>query len=211
MAKSEAARESVLILGVRLSFPALAEPKQVLGMGDPKYQASFIFPRNSQAHTAIQQAVQRVAAAAFGKDAPRILAGSDSQPLRDGDLKGDTAGYAGMLYVNTKSLKQPQLIDADKTRIFDPEVIKQKFQPGYYVNAQVSVYSYSMQVKRGIAVGLDAVQFARIGEPLGGTVVNLSAFPDESAGAAAASASAFGSMVQPAAGVPLDDGIDYPF
>lgn len=202
-------RERVLLVNCRLSFPALAEPKPGFDGGKAKYQANLLFAPNSPAHQAIDAAVRKVAQDAFPTGWQAMLAATDKNPIHNGDLKPDTAGYPGMLYISAKSDNRPLLKDADRTTIVAEQDIKLKFVPGYIVNAFVDVYPYWFRgsagavIRSGVGIGLAAVQFAGYAEPFGGAAAPADdAFPDATAQVAATSAAGFAQAVAaaPAAG-----------
>lgn len=191
-------RERVLLVNSRLSFPSLAEPKPGFNGGKAKFQANFLFPAGSPAHQAIDAAVRKVAQDAFPTSWQAVLASSEKNPIHSGDLKPDTAGYPGNLYICAKSDNRPLLKDADRTTIVTEQDIKTKFVAGYTVNAFVDVYPYWFRgptgavIRSGVGLGLVAVQFAGYGEPFGGSTPPADdAFPDATAQVAATSAEGF--------------------
>lgn len=205
-------RERVLLVNCRLSFPSLAEPKPGFDGGKAKYQANFLFPAGSPAHQAIDAAVRKVAQDAFPTSWQAMLAASDKNPIHSGDLKPDTAGYPGNLYICAKSDNRPLLKDADRSTIVTEQDIKTKFVAGYTVNAFVDVYPYWFRgptgavIRSGVGLGLVAVQFAGYGEPFGGSTPPADdAFPDATAQVAATSVEGFAqvaSAVPPASYAP---------
>ena len=197
MSNKDYTRERVLLTNCRLSFPALAEPKPGFDGGKAKYQANFLFAAGSPAHQAIDAAVRKVAQAAFPTSWQALLAASDKSPIHDGNLKPDTAGYPGQLYISAKSDNRPLLKDADRSTIVTEQDIKTKFVAGYIVNAFIDVYPYWFRgptgavIRSGVGLGLAAVQFAGYGDPFGVTPPADDAFPDATAQAAATAAAGF--------------------
>lgn len=185
----------VLLQNVRISFPHLDEPHASTAIpGAPeKYSASFLMEPGSPAHTACAKAIQDVAESTWGRAYAAQLANptSDKQPLHRGDDRPKVYdGYAGMMYVSASSRVQPDLRDADpKVQIRDAQAIREKFLPGYRVNAYVEFWPETRFSQR-VCASLVGVQFAGYADVLGGAAVQACDFPDVSA-QAAASASAF--------------------
>lgn len=182
----------VLVRGARLSFPDLLEPRAPAEgvSGDPKYGASFILDPQSASAQELRKAIVEVAVAAYGADAGRRMAdaGSDKQPLRRGDDRVKIPmGYAGKVVLSAKSKTQPELRDANRALIRNDQDIRSKFVPGYRVNAVVDIYPVLKPgIPNRVCAGLVAVQFAGYDEAFGGGApLDDSAFPDESAAAAA--------------------------
>ena len=182
--------ERVFIKNARLSFPALAEPRETMkGKGDSKYQATFILEKDNPCIKSIREATARIAQAEFKDRAKQVLANADKLPLKDGDRRS-IDGYAGMLYVKATSLYPPDLVDANpRHRITDPTEIADKFQAGFRVNGYVDLFPYDTSGARGISASLVSVQFAAYDDTFGGsTKPDDNAYPDCSEQADASSA-----------------------
>lgn len=183
--------ERIFIRNARLSFPALAEPRESMkGKGDLKYQATFILDKDSPCVDQIRAATARIAQAEFKDKAKQVLANTDKLPLKDGDRRS-IDGYEGKLYVKASSLYPPDLIDANpRHKITDPKEIADKFQAGFRVNGYIDLFPYDVPAARGISASLVSVQFAAYDDTFGGAVKpEESAYPDCSDQAAASSAS----------------------
>lgn len=182
----------VLLRDVRLSFPHLDEPHASTAIpGAPeKYSASFLIEPGSQAHQLCAQAIREVAESTWGGAYAAQMANPtcEKQPLHRGDDRPKVYdGYAGMMYVAASSRVQPDLRDADpKIQIRDAQAIREKFLPGYRVNAVVEFWPETRFSQR-VCASLVGVQFAGYADILGGAAVQACDFPDVSEQAAASS------------------------
>ena len=150
----------------RASYVNITEPKSING-SKPKYSSSLIIPKSDKAtikliEDAIEQAIQEGVGKFGGKIPPR---GSLKLPLRDGDAERDDEDYAGAYFINANSTFQPGVVDREGN-ITDASII----YSGCYVRACISFYAFNTNGNRGIAAGLQALQFIRDGKPLGGRV-----------------------------------------
>ena len=175
---------------VRLSFPHLDAPyaSPMYPEQAPKYSATFLLEPGSAEHRQIAAAIQEVARAAWGEKYAAALANptSDKQPLHRGDDKTKVYdGYAGMMYVGASSRQAPELRDADgKRRITGDAEIRERFMPGYYVNAIIEFWP-ELRYSRRVCCQLVGVQFAGYADILGGGAAQGCDFPDCSADVAA--------------------------
>lgn len=162
--------ETKILTGkVRLSYPKLFTAEQIQGQGDPKYTASFIIePDDRFTLDKVEAAID--AAIALGKEktwkgAKAALLTRDKLklPLRDGDEKEDEA-YNGRFFLNATSKSKPGVVDRDpRIALTEAEVYA-----GMYVRATLNFYPFDNNGSKGIAVGLNNIQFLEDGEPLSG-------------------------------------------
>ena len=180
-------KERVFIQNARLSFPALAEPRETMaGNGDLKYQATFLLDPDNPSVKRLQEAIIKIARSEYKEKADSVLKNRDKVPLKKGNDKETVSpGYENKLYISAKSKKQPELRDANpRVVITDPKVIMDKFVPGYRVNGYVELYSYSVKgptgatIKSGIAAGLLSVQFAAYDDAFGTPLPSADDYPD---------------------------------
>lgn len=155
---------------VRLSYANIWEPRSVKG-SDPKYSCSLLIPKSdTETVNCIKQAIQNAYEA--GKDR---LAGSSKTapalkllktPLRDGDEeRPDDETYKGMYFLNATSKNKPQIVGHDPhVQITDPSQV----YSGCYVKAAINFYAFSVSGNRGIACGLNNIQWISDGESLTG-------------------------------------------
>lgn len=146
----------------RLAFPSLDKPTKMEGTaGEPKYQATLLFPLNADI------SVLRAAAnaAAKGKWGDNAKKGALRNPFR---LQGEKilAGFVdGAYYINASSKFKPVIIGEDKQPIdaTDPRVY-----PGVWVRAKLTCYAYDQAGNKGVAFGLVSLQRLADDEKLAG-------------------------------------------
>jgi hypothetical protein len=160
---------SILTPEGRVSYPNLFEPK-----ADPsgrlRYGAVLIFDKKvdlSDLTKAAKEALEQ----RWGVKAKGMLQRGELRwPIRDGATK-DAAGYGpDTVFLNLTTFSQPGVVDryagpAGRPRVItDPRVI----YPGCYARAAVGVYAYDKSGNKGVAFGLNALQFLRDGDRLDG-------------------------------------------
>lgn len=150
----------------RASYANIAEPKSING-SKPKFSCSLIIPKSDTTaikaiEAAVEEAIQTGVGKFGGKVPPR---GALKLPLRDGDTERDDEAYAGSYFLNANSTYQPGVVDV-RGNIASLDVI----YSGCYVRAIITFYAFNTNGNKGIAVGLQGLQFIRDGEPLGGRV-----------------------------------------
>jgi hypothetical protein len=158
---------SKIITGkVRASFVHLFEPQSVNG-SEPKYSCSFIIPKaDTETVGKIKQATEDARQEGVpkwgGKIPPNL-----KLPLRDGDIdRPDDPNYADSYFINASSKEKPGVVDRKRVPITDPLTV----YSGCYVRASLNIYPFNTNGNRGIAAGLNNVQFWCDGEPLNGRV-----------------------------------------
>ena len=149
---------------VRFSYANVFTPKAGMSGGDPKYSVSLIIPKSdTETVNKIKKAFEDAKttnAAYFGGTVPKGLKGG----LRDGDEERDDPSYAGCYFINANSAQRPDIVDANRESIIDPN----EFYSGCYGRASVTMYPYDQSGSRGIAFGLNNVMKLEDGEKLGG-------------------------------------------
>jgi hypothetical protein len=149
---------------VRASYVHIFEPQSING-SEPKYSCSFIIPKNdaetvAKLQAAIEEAKQEGIPKWGGKIPPNL-----KLPLRDGDTeREDDPAYANAYFINANSNEKPGVVDRRRIPITDPLAV----YSGCYVRASVSIYPFSTNGNKGLAVGLNNVQFWADGDPLNG-------------------------------------------
>jgi len=177
----------VKLNNVRLAFPALFEAKTVNGEGTPAYGASFLIePTDAATIKAINTAIDMVAAEKWGVKAAShvvLMRKTDKVALHDGDLKAQYAGFAGMLFVSSRSAARPIVLDKDKTPLTAQDG---KPYGGCYVNATVELWAQDNKYGKRVNAQLLGVQFFADGDSFGGGAVgNADDFDDLAVGAEA--------------------------
>ena len=151
------------IQNVRISYPHLFQPRAVQPGDDPKYGVALLIPKNHPAVPAILQAIAQEKANKWGANVPP----SASAPFYDGDTDPKyniVADNHGHYIMNTSASleQQPVLVDNNLQKVINPST----FYAGCYVNADVGAYPYDKGVSKGIAFGINGVQFVQDGERL---------------------------------------------
>lgn len=169
---------NITLKNVRLSFPALFEPKLMPGAKKAKYSACFVLDKKLDAGQikTVQDALTAIAKESFkGKIPPDTC-------LRRGDdpKKVDLEGFGpGVMFVRASAERRVPIVDRDKTPLTSEDG---KPYAGCYVNVVVRLWAQDNEFGKRINGQLRAVQFAKDGEPFGdkGVVVD-EVFEDVSA------------------------------
>lgn len=159
----------VIIANARLSYAHIFEPTAFEGQ-EPKYSVSLIIDKDDKETIAIiEQAINN--AVELGNEkywsgkTPKNL----KMPLRDGDEERDDEAYQNAYFLNASSKKAPQVVGTEKDKATGKAIPlgEEDVYSGCYANVSVNFYPYN-NVSKGIAVGLNNIQKASDGEPLGG-------------------------------------------
>lgn len=185
----------IMLPNVRGAFLTLFEAKTVNGEGEPAYSGSFLIdPNTAEGKATIEKldaAIAEVAKAKWGAKAEAILTAmrkNNKLALQDGDAKADYDGFAGNMFVSTRSKVRPLVIDRDKTPLTAADG---RVYSGCYVNAQIELWAQDNSYGKRINAQLKGVQFNKDGDAFGG-------------GGTPASADDFGDL-----GVDNEDGNDF--
>lgn len=157
----------IKLKNVRLSFPALFEPKAFQG-GKPKFSAVFLLDKKTHALKIeeIKQAMDAVAKEKWPKKLPSGL----KLGLREGSEKEDMDGYGdGVMFFSASSQKKIPVVDCDLSPLGAGD---SKPYAGCYVNATVNVWAQDNEFGKRVNFGLVAVQFSKNGEPFGAGAAN---------------------------------------
>lgn len=153
---------------VRFSFLRVFEPEAAEEGGTPKYTATVMIPKEDTATLAkIKKAITNAAEAGkakFGGKIPKNL----KLPLNDGDDKmDDYPEFEGVMTINAKSTRRPQVVDKDVVDIIDPDEV----YSGMYGRCGLTFYAYNHPTGgKGISAALDTVQKLEDGERLGAPI-----------------------------------------
>lgn len=154
---------------VRFSYLHVFEPSAMQEGQEKKYSASLIIPKKDKKTIAkVEAAIAKALELGKGKFGGKIPAKLKT-PLRDGDEeRPDDEAYAGCMFVNANSLRQPGLVDEDRQEILD----RAELYSGCYGRASVNFYAYNVAGNRGVAAGLNHLQKLEDGPSLGGAVTS---------------------------------------
>lgn len=153
---------NVTLNNVRLSFPALWEPRKGPdATSKASYQAAFILDKKDNAAdiAAVKAAIAAITKETFkGKQPPKIC-------LRDGSEKPDLEGYGdGVMFINARSDKRPHVIGRKMEAIGPDDGI---VYAGCYVNATVRLWGQDNNYGKRINAQLRAIQFVKKGDAFG--------------------------------------------
>ena len=153
-----------VLQNVRLSFPSLAEPSNFDGQIG-KYEATFLFDQESQAklYDKVKGEMDKLLTEHMSKDGklPKIPAAKLC--VKDGD-EVEYDGYNNQWSFKASNKKQPELFDADKTRLMTAD----KFYAGCYVDVIADLWYQDNKFGKRINANLFAVRFRKDGDAFGG-------------------------------------------
>jgi len=126
----------------------------------------------------LRNAIEEVAVAKFGKDAPKKLkSGQLSSPLRPGsDKEGTNAeeDFAGKVFMTLRSTDKPQVVDADLEPIMDSMDV----YSGVIGRADIWLYAYDKAGNKGVSCIINSFQKLDDGERKSGRRPASAAFGD---------------------------------
>lgn len=151
----------------RMNYVWLSKPDTGREYSDEKYKFDLIFNKDKwkEEGKALRVAVIQEARKFFNNPSIKSLS-EFRHPFKDGDEKESKDGaYKNTIYITVKSKFQPKVLGPDKKELAAPDV--EKIKSGDYARAVVAVIPYPHK-GGGISLALNVVQFARVGEPIGG-------------------------------------------
>lgn len=160
--KPDLSAVEVITPPVRLSFPALFEPKpRARGAEKLTFQATILIPPTVK----LQPFVDAAKAAMIAKFGKVIPMQPGKNPIHKCEEK-EYAGYEpGWHYIALNSDRPPGVVDQRGVPITDPN----KVYAGCWVNVYMNAYGWSHPTGgRGVSFGLNAVQFVKDDERLDG-------------------------------------------
>lgn len=153
---------NITLNNVRLSFPALWEPRKGPDANSKaSYQAAFLLDKKDNAAdiAAVKAAIAAITKETFkGKQPPKIC-------LREGSEKPDLEGYGEeVMFINARSDKRPHVIGRKMEAIGPDDGI---VYAGCYVNATIRLWGQDNQYGKRINAQLRAIQFVKKGDAFG--------------------------------------------
>lgn len=166
-----------------VTYPHLEKPSAVQEGQDPKYSCGLMVPKSdAKLLGEIAKAIAECGKESFGAGDKEAFAKKQlNWPIRDGDDMLDSEGEPredtkGMYILTARSNKKPIVVGPDRSA-FDVENV----YAGGYARLNFSVGSYNTAGNRGVTFYLNAVQWMRDGERLGGGAPPVNdMFDDES-------------------------------
>jgi hypothetical protein len=178
--------EEVILKNVRLGpYPDIFKPgNKANSRGEYKYKATFMFDPESEQHQLVKNAMMKVAAAEYGANWRAIVGAMEGSKkcLRNGDMAVDTKGnikpgFAGKWYVVASDLQKPRVVGGRKgpdNQFIELSPDGGKPYGGCWVNAKIHVRAMKAkdEAPNNIFAKLEAIQFLREDQPLGGGAPN---------------------------------------
>jgi hypothetical protein len=157
----------------RISYPNIFKAKKNDLNGKEEYSCVALFAKG-QDLSILKKAAEQALEDKWGKDKskrPQML----KSPFRDQAERAryDAAtgkkvlpsGYEeGAFFITLKSDQRPGVVDQNVQEIVDPSQIF----AGCYCRATIRAYAYDAKGNKGVAFGLQNIQFIRNGDPLSG-------------------------------------------
>lgn len=167
--KEKAKATSTLVITgvVRWSYLQVWEPKAIKEGDKPKYSVQLVIPKSDKTTIAkITKAYEIAREQGKSTKWNGSIPAQVKLPLRDGDIeKPNDAVLKGCYFMAASSDTQPNVIDIHNNKIFDQTSV----YSGCYGRASINLYPYNFNnMNKGVAVGLNNLQFVKDGEPLGG-------------------------------------------
>lgn len=153
----------------RASFPVLAEPKQINGTGEPKYQLTILFDKEAQQtddFKELEAAVEKAIEEKWGANRPRKV---KSPLMTIDDLRNKVpAGYTeDHVFIRLASTVPVGVVvdndDGTMRKLTDPTEIKRELYAGCDVKASVNVYAWQHNVG-GAGVSFGLANVLKVGE-----------------------------------------------
>ena len=166
----------ILLKGVVLSFPAIAEP-QAFGEGEPAYGAKFAIKPGSEQHKALEAAILAEATEAWKDKAASVLkmleedgkVAFTKKVYRSKKTGEAYQGFEGMHYLSTRNAKtQPSVYDQYREPLETKGEIERQAHSGAIVEASVEVWVQDNKWGRRINCSLRGIKLTGAGENLGG-------------------------------------------
>jgi len=166
----------IMLKGITLAFPALAEP-QAFGEGEPAYGAKFPIKPNSEQQKAIEAAMLAEATEAWKDKAESVLAmlADDgkvafAKKVYKSKKTGEAyQGFEGMHYLSARNAKtQPTVFNEYGDELKSKGDIEAKAFSGALVNASVEIWAQDNKWGRRINCSLRGVMLTGEGENVGG-------------------------------------------
>lgn len=161
----------LMLIGARLAFPQLDEPKQFQGQGKPRYDATPLIPKeDTKTIEAIEAAIRAAAAAKWGENkadaAVKGLKASGKVAFQDGDAKADWDGFTDHMYIGAHAQKNapPTLLDGARNVLpRDTSVI----YAGCYCAFSLEFWAQDNEFGKRINCTVRGVQFYKDGDSFG--------------------------------------------
>lgn len=163
----------------RVSYVHVKTPTSFEDGSDPKYDCTFLIPKDHPDVAKIEAAIDAQYKAnkeslfkGLPKTSPKMW-----NPLRDGDEwledHPEAKEYEGMYFLKAASKSQPGVFDSDKNEIFDLDEV----YSGCYCRGVIVCYPFNNKSK-GFGLYLNSLMKMEDGERLGGFESNADDYDD---------------------------------
>lgn len=175
----------VTLKNVRTSYLHLFDKHAFDAKSVPKFEGSFLIPKNSELDKMIRAEISKVAKEAWGDKAKVKLDEFKVQPQRycytDGDNK-ESPEFAGHMVIKGKNKNRPAVVDRNPQIHLTAE--DGRLYSGCYVVANLDIWAQTKPAANaGIRCTLRGVQFYRDGDAFsGGAPASADEFEDLSEG-----------------------------
>ena len=153
----------ILLKNVRLAFPALFEAKAYDFNSETKYSAKLLIDKCDPQLKTLESAIEAVAKERWKEKYKRALEkinASDKSCVSDGDMKGDSPGFEGHVFVRASNRQRPLVLDGSKNILTGTEGL---IYSGCYVIASLDIWA-QVKFQDRINATLLGVQFYRDGD-----------------------------------------------
>ena len=158
----------VILKNARVSYANGIFTKKAMQEGAAeKYQCQIIIPKDHPQINEVKKAIEEAKKDKFKGKSDKALAKLKT-PLRDGEEKEDLddyeAVYENTYWFNASSRNKPITVNRSREEITEEDNV---IYSGCYCNFILNFYGYDVSGNKGVAVGLNGVQFKGDGDPLG--------------------------------------------
>ena len=147
----------LILKNVRFSYVNVFEPREN-DRGKMEYSVCILLPKSDEAQIKqVQDEIATLSADALSSifKGKSKLPSTFKIPLHDGDEeKEGNATFEGMMYLNARSQRKPEIIDRAKKPI-TPE--SGDFYSGAWGMVSVNLYTFDTEGAKGIGVGLNNI------------------------------------------------------
>ena len=204
MSQQAQPQSNLIYVTGRVSFPWIVDPQVKTndkGEVQTSYNADLIFAPNDPGFQKFMQTYAAMAQEKWKENAQaamqRIQADRKTRCYGAGEEKASQKtfqvhpGYAGNVYITTRSPRQPQIIrpdgiPVDPSNTMELRAVASKIYGGCYANAVIKPWLQQNNSGIGIRCDLIAIQFAGDGEAFGAGAADVTGMFGSVAGAPAA-------------------------
>lgn len=165
--------QRAVLANVRFSFCNIVTPRAPISGGEPKYSTTILLPKSDLAgKQKLDSAIEAAIQAGISSKWSGVRPAQPYIPIHDGDGVRPGGEPFG------PECKGHWVFTASANLDYKPSVAGPDLQPimsasdvysGMYGNVSIRTFPYNSNGRKGVGLGLEAVQKTRDGEPLGAT------------------------------------------